>query len=186
MALKLICTAALSCIVASAQPTTSDLSALGDPNRRQQALETFVKAGESGLTMLLSAVKSDGARGVEPFELRVGLAEAFAAIASPKALPFLVANVSIERHRIRDAKLWFRSPREIREALPAVDALIKIGPAAIPMLIERYHKENTLDERLAILFVCRTIGGTEASEFLRDALRLTTLERRMITGEPPR
>ena len=106
---------------------------------------------------------------MDEFELYVGLAEAFGKLKTKEAIPFLIKNISLQRGT-PSPNIWMKAPRAIELRLPAVFALIQIGPEASKMLIRAPREELMDEDRLAAIFVVSRIPGVpEAREFVASA-----------------
>jgi hypothetical protein len=111
--------------------------------------------------------------------LYVGLADVFGTLKTAEAIPFLIKNISLDRTRA--VNTWLKTPEIIEERLPAVGALVKIGPEACKALIRATWKPMLHEDRLAAIFAVSRITSQykipEAREFLSSVLASATLER---------
>ena len=124
--------------------------------------------------LLLSWTKNPPAQ-VDQHGLFVGLANAFAQLKAKEAIPFLIKNISLQRW-ILDMPVWLKTDKVIEERLPAVAALVQIGPDASKAVISEYLTIEP-DDRLAAIFVVARIRDPEARGFLVSVLGRANMER---------
>ena len=91
-----------------------------------------------------------------------------------EAVPFLIKNISLQRWL--EMNIWLKTDKVIEERLPAVAALVRIGPDASRAIISEYLTIEP-DDRLAAIFVVARIRDPEARGFLSSVLGRANLER---------
>jgi len=149
---------------------------LSDGRTREAAVASIVAAGAARVPSLLSWTRTPP-RGVDRTELYVGMAEAFGALRTKEAIPFLVQHISIEPW-ISSPDVWAKPSDVMEERLPAVGALIRIGPEAAKAILSRAWDSMGYNDRLAALVVLSRVGeGPEARRFILAALGEANLER---------
>ncbi len=70
--------------------------------------------------------------------LNLSMIEIFGRLRTKDAIPFLVEHISSDSTAMNT--IWMRGPETIAEALPAIQALLKIGRDATPELIRALGK----------------------------------------------
>jgi hypothetical protein len=114
---------------------------------------------------------------VEKGALYIGLADVFGQLKTKEAIPFLVKNIGLQRG-FSAPNIWMKTPQVVQERLPAVTALIRIGPEASRFLIDTFWTQLQPQDRLAAIFVVSRISGVpEAKEFLSTVLGQANMER---------
>jgi len=173
--------AAILLVVASSRllaegPAGLELArSLANDQLRGGAVDEMATRGEAGVALLLSWARRPPG-GVDKAGLYIGLSDAFGRMRAKDAIPFLSANISIQRGVFERADIWMKSPPVIEGAMPAAAALIRIGPEASRFLV---HKFQTLspEDRLAAIFVISRIKGVpEARELLDSVIGQANLE----------
>ena len=106
----------------------------------------------------------------------VGLADAFGRLRTRDAIPFLIANITLQRGLFYRADIWMKTPQVVEGALPAVAALIRIGPEASRSLIRKFPTLSAEDRLAAIFVVSRISGVPEAQDFLNSVIGGARLE----------
>jgi hypothetical protein len=110
-------------------------------------------------------------------DLRVGLAVAFGQLKTKKAVPFLIKNINLQMGLIPRPNIWLKAPEAVEAALPAVVALIQIGPVASRELMDIWQQLDP-DDRLAAIFVVSRVKGVPgAREFLHTVLSEANIQR---------
>jgi hypothetical protein len=149
--------------------------ALSHATSRRDAEARILTAGSAKLPLLLAWTKQPPA-GIHDIEFYFGLAEVLGRMKAKEAIPFLVQNIGLNTFPFTDA--WTRSPKTIEERLPAVIALIQIGPDASRAVMAAYPKYTEGMDRLAAIFtVSRIAGVPEARGFLVAVLGQANQER---------
>jgi hypothetical protein len=137
---------------------------LATPELRDGAVKEIAAAGGRDLPLLLKWSETPP-RGVEEWALRVGLADAFGALRAKDAIPFLIKNVGLERYFVRQA-FWTKADSVIERTLPAVAALIAIGPAGSAALIAAPWANMSPPEHIAAIYAVSKIADPAARDFL--------------------
>jgi hypothetical protein len=106
--------------------------------------------------------------GLNRTELFIGLADVFGELRTKEAIPFLIQNISLARW-VR-TNIWMKEPDVVQGHLPAVGALIKIGPEASKALVDIDWISKSWDDNLAAIFVVSQIGDPEGRPFLVTAI----------------
>jgi len=162
--MKALLSLVLVCGVAVAQKT-SDLELarrLSDGSTRQSAIAEILASRDSKIRLLLSWIRKPPSQ-INTWELDVGLMDAFGELKSKEAIPFLIKNIRRERYTIESPNIFMKTTEVIESRIPAVAALIKIGPDALPALYHSYSVAMP-DDRLAIIIVVSRIASS-----LKDA-----------------
>jgi hypothetical protein len=172
-----MCIAVFACVTSEAQyRSDGDLArALADPDNRAAAVSYVVASGAAKIPLLLSWTISPPP-GIDGFELKLGLADAFGRAKTAEAVPFLVRNISIDRTGA--VNTWLKSPQAVQQRLAAANALIEIGPAAADALFHAWPGMAEPRDRLATIFVISRLGDIPgARNFLVMALGEANLQR---------
>jgi len=151
-------------------------NSLANDTTRQAAVASIVASDRSKVPLLLSwARKSPVA---DECGLFSGLADAFGQLKTREAIPFLIEDLSEYRSCGASFAPWLNGPKVIEWNLPAVGALIKIGPEASKALIAAFPKMTKEEDRRAAVFVVSRINGVpEAGAFLQSVLDQANRER---------
>lgn len=148
---------------------------LADPLKRDAAVK-FVSSHRNAPLQLILSWTVTPPDGVDPFELKIGLAEAFGRMRTIEAIPFLVKNISMDRTGLGNT--WLKSPAAVEERLPAAAALIQIGQESVPAIFQASAQPTGLRDRLAmILVISRMPEFPGKKTFLLGALGEANLER---------
>ena len=143
---------------------------------RAQAVAQIATSGSAKVPLLLSWTEKPPI-GVEKVKLYLGLAEVFGRLRTTKAVPFLIKNITLQDWP-ESPNTWMKTPEVIEARMPAVAALIRIGPEASIALIRAPITGLTPEERLAAIFVVsRSMQVPEAREFLVSILGQANMER---------
>lgn len=166
------------CMVVSAQvPNALGLARqLANESTRQNAIAAIVASGNETVPLLLSLTKKPPAQ-LNQHALFVGLADAFGQLKAKEAIPFLIKNIGLDRELIREPNISMKTAEVIKGRMPAVAALIQIGPAASQALIGTWQKIDRDDELWAIFVVSQIRGVPKAREFLSSVLGEANMER---------
>jgi hypothetical protein len=171
----LVLVAAAGCWSASAQSSDTELARrLADPKARSAATDEILRSGAARTPELLKLAEAPPAA-VNRTELFIGLADIFGQLRTKEAIPFLIENISLARW-VRP-NIWNKASEVVEGHLPAVGALIKIGPDACKALIEIDWKLKTWDDNLAAIFVVSQIGDPAGRPMLVTAIARANLER---------
>jgi predicted benzoate:H+ symporter BenE len=142
---------------------------LANESTRQHAITSLVASGSSKVPILL-AWTTTPPKGVLLCSLYDGLADAFGEMKTKEAVPFLIKNIGIYRSCGVSLSPWLKAPALIEWNLPAVGALVKVGPDASRALIAAFPN-MTEEDRVAAVFVVSQIKGVpEARPFLESML----------------
>lgn len=164
-----------SLIVARAQDARDlDLARqLASEYTQHDAAEAIGTSARDKLPVLLAWAKAAPIPldDVQAMVFRAGLAEAFGALRAKEGIPFLLANLTLRRSPFTLPA--FGSPEKVIDRLPAVAALIRIGPEALKSIIEAPYTPAELDTRLARIVVVSRIAATvqdraKAIQYLRN------------------
>ena len=148
---------------------------LATESERQEAVEK-IATSEQGKIPLLLAWTHTPPTGVQRTELYIGLANVFGRLRATEAIPFLIANISL--HKEFEEPPWLKAAKVIQERLPAVGALVKIGPDASRAIIGTSWEHATKEDRLAAVFTVSQIKGVpEARGFSASALGEANTEK---------
>jgi hypothetical protein len=142
---------------------------------RQTAVASIVASGSAKLPLLLSWTRNSP-QGVDKAELYLGLAEAFGGLRTKDAIPFLMKNISMQRFP-SSPDVWMKTTDVIEERLPAVSALIQIGPEASRALMQAFPSMEGADRLAAIVAVSRIKGVPDAQSFLASVSGQANMER---------
>jgi hypothetical protein len=163
---------------ASAQSNSDEALArlLSNEATRQGAVDRILEEGNNKIPLLLSWARNAPAQ-IDTSELYIGMAIVFGQLKVREAIPFLIKNINIQRWP-SSPNVWMKTPQVVLQRLPAVAALIQIGPESSKQLIRSAWKRMAGEDRLAAIFVVSRIKGVpEADAFLSDALGLANMER---------
>ncbi len=163
----------MGCLVAATQDVSDlDLARqLATESTRRSAVARIVASRRDKVPLLLSWTRNPPAN-VDEHELSIGLADAFGQLKTKEAIPYLIKNIGIERWR--DVNTWLKTDDVIEERLPAVAALIQIGPEAYDALVRASWKPmDTVDRRAVVFAAVRIVSKTkdpEARRFFHSVL----------------
>ena len=148
---------------------------LSNDGTREAAVSTIQATGTAMVPLLLSWTRTPPPQ-VDREGLYAGLAYAFGRLRTQKAIPFLVKHISMQEG-FPSVNIWMKSPAVIEGRLPAVKALIQIGPEASKTLINSPWDCMSSEDRLAALFVVSQIPGVpEARGFIGRAVGEANLQ----------
>jgi hypothetical protein len=131
---------------------------LANTETRQRAIQLIAAAPSTKLPLLIAWSLRPPAH-MDEFNLRVGLMDAFGELKSKEAIPFLVKNISRQRTLVGDANIFMKTEESVESRVPAVAALIKIGPDCLPVLYGHYSTAP-LEDRIATIIVVSRIAAT--------------------------
>lgn len=160
-------------MIAQRQDSTDLAFQLANRETRQSAVTKVVASGANRAPFLLSWTRHPPV-GVDRYQLNIGLADAFGALGTKEAIPFLIENISLSRWG--EVNIWLKKDSVIEENLPAVAALIKMGPAASSALIRAASKPMLAEDRLPLIFVISRVKDPEARGFLVTAMGEANIE----------
>jgi len=131
---------------------------LSNDDTRKRAIEAIVNSRSKKLHLLLSWSRRPPAH-VDEFALRTGLIDAFGELKSREAIPFLIKNISVQRTPYGAPNVFMKTEETIESRVPAVAALVKVGPDCLPALYE-YYSTAAPDDRLAVIVIVSRIAAT--------------------------
>ena len=148
---------------------------LASEDLRAKAVASVVASGGAVEGLLLKWADNPPAA-VNEYKLAIGLADAFGALKTKSAIPFLIRNISIDRTPLGNT--WLKSAEVLEDRLASVSALIRIGPDAVLAVIRAYGGRMTVEDRFAAIFVIsRLQEAPEAKTFLTNVVGQANLER---------
>ena len=163
---------------------------LSNEGTRRNAVAQLVASGNDTVSLLLSLAKKPPAQ-LDEHALFVGLADAFGQLKTKEAIPFLIENISLERGVITTPNILLKTTEVIQQRMPAVAALIQIGPEASRAVMDAWTKIDSEDRIWAIIVVSQIRGVSEARAFLSSVVGEANQERlraeeglKAINGEP--
>jgi len=142
---------------------------LATEQTRKDAVAFVVSSGNAYVPLLLSWTRT-APPGVPMSQLYVGLADAFGQLKTEEAISFLIRNISMERTRVSlsVSDPWNKGPDVVEARLPAVAALIRIGPPSAKAIYPLWWHMSSNKDRLAGMYVIARVGEQpEAGEFLK-------------------
>jgi HEAT repeat protein len=149
---------------------------LSKDDTRDDAVARVAGVGPVKVPLLLSWTRT-APEGVEQTGLYLGMAEVFGLLRVKEAIPFLIGHISLQAG-FAAPNLWMKTPAAIESRLPAVKALIQIGPESSKVLMGAAWDRMSPEDRLAALFVVSRVGGgPEARAFVVRALGEANLQR---------
>lgn len=175
----------VSCAAGLGQDTHDlDLARLLAHQDTQQAAIRRVIASGDKLQVLLSFAKAPPVQ-LDDMELTVlndGLADIFGMLKIEDAIPFLVRNMGHQRFPPAAGVIWTKPLDLIKEQMPAMAALIKIGPAAASAVMRASPWDMGPEQRLAAIIAVSEIAyqmkdPREERSFLRSMLAQAKVER---------
>lgn len=131
---------------------------LADDSSRQAAVDEIVASRQNELRVLISWTVRPPDQ-VDRRGLYIGLADAFGGLRAKDAIPFLIKNIDLKR-RAYEITPWNRAPAAVEESLPAVAALIQIGPDASKALMQSYSEPKGIGDRLFLIFAVSRIASS--------------------------
>jgi len=152
---------------------------LADPEMRYAAVKSIVDSGGKDLALLLSWTEVPPS-GVNLFQLNLGLIEAFRRLRAKEAIPFLIRHMADDISGINNGNIWMKADSVVETRLPAIDALIAVGPEASKALIAAPWDKMRLDEQIAALFIVSRIADPAARDFLMSFHVLDAREARYV------
>ena len=178
--------AAVSCVAALGQDA-DDLTLarlLAHQDTQQAAVRSVTNAGDR-VRVLLSWTKAPPTQ-LNDLELTVlddGLADIFGMLKTEDAIPFLLKNIGRQRFPPSGGVIWTKPLAFMEEQMPAMAALIKIGPPAAKAIIQASPWDMGHAERLAAIVAVSEIAyqmkdPQQELTFLRGMLAQANGERR--------
>lgn len=142
---------------------------------RQAAVSKIVAAGSNAVPLLISLAEKPPTE-VNEYELSIGLAEAFGRLKTRDAIPFLMTHIKLQRG-LASPNTWLKTAEIIQQRMPAVAALIQIGPEASKALMDGWERMGNEDRLPAIFVISQISGVPEARAFLSSVLGEANMER---------
>jgi hypothetical protein len=166
----------MSCTIAVAQEANDRELArlLANETTRSRAVSRILASGSAKIPLLLSWTKTAPTQ-VDEYQLYVGLADVFGQLRTTQAIPFLIKNIQLSRTNKTD--VWLKTAEVVQVEMPAVAALVRIGPAASRAVIHSFEAAMPPEDRLPLIFVVSRIRDPEARAFLSSVLGELNLER---------
>jgi len=181
----LVCASLVTGLIAFGQDLSYQELArlLSDDATQKDAIAKIVAAGTAKVPLLLSWTTKPpaGLERMDDYFLDIALCEIFGQLRTREAIPFLIKNISLHRLWWTPSTVWWlRYPETVLEAMPAIAALVSIGPEALPRVIEDVTRvpldpEQSYEGYLAAVFVVPRIAVTaedkkKARDFLSSVL----------------
>lgn len=166
-----------SAIVGSAQNISDQrlASLLSNAGTRESIIDTLVSSGRVNVPLFLDWTKAPPAK-IDKYNLYLALAELFGRLRTRAAIPFLINNIDLQKSP-ETPNTWMKTAQVIRERMPAIAALIEIGPSASEALIHTPMETMSAEKRLAAIFVVGQIPGvSDAPAFLKSLSGQANLE----------
>jgi len=143
-------------------------TSLANEKTRKAAIDSIMASGRHEIPLLLSWARTPP-RHVEECGFEDGVVEALGQLRATEAIPFLIKDISMYRSCGASFGPWLKSPAFIEWNLPAVGALVKIGPDASRAVIAAFPTMTDEEDRRAAVFVVARIKGVaEAESFLKS------------------
>jgi hypothetical protein len=154
MKVKALWTIALAALVLGTVAFRSEASdralatALSNDATEESAVASIAASGRAKIRLLLSwATKPPGY--VPQCGLFGGLADAFGELKVKEAVPYLVKNIGVYRSCGVSLAPWLKAPSVIQWNLPAVGALVKVGPDASRAVMAAFSAMESEEVRRA-------------------------------------
>jgi hypothetical protein len=149
---------------------------LANSETRQSAIEQVVALKNAKIPLLLKWTENPPV-GIDRSDLDIALAEVFGRLKTAEAIPFLMRNITIERWP-PSPDTWTKTVKVIEDRMPAVSALVQIGPEAARAIMQTYDMSLDFQQRLARIFVVSQVHNVpEAQAFLTTVAGQANLER---------
>lgn len=148
---------------------------LSSEDSRAAAISEIVASRSTYFPVLLRWTENPPA-GVDKHQLYVGMSDAFGKLKAKEAIPFLIKILNLGRY-LDKPDIWTKGPPIIEQNLPAVAALISIGPDASDALISAFGGPMTPRDRLAVIFIVARIKSPDSRAFLSEAIGEADTER---------
>ena len=151
-------------------------NSLANDETREAAIASIVASGRPKVPLLLSWARKAPIQ--NECGLFTGLADALGRLKTKEAIPFLIRNISEYRSCGVSLAPWLKAPEVIEWNLPAVGALVRIGPDSSKALMTAFPQMTGEEDRRAAIFVISRINGVpEARGFLESAMARASRER---------
>jgi hypothetical protein len=142
---------------------------LASEQTRNQAVDAIAASKESKLPLLLSWTRNPPS-GVDSYELKIGMADAFGRLKAKEAIPFLIENIGLMRW-------WNHRHGPGEDNMAAAAALIRIGSDASKAIREIDWDKRKPRDRLAAIFAVSRMIDPEARHFLVEMAEMATWEK---------
>lgn len=153
--------------------------ALSDDATRKAAVADIV-AAERGRVPLLLSWANTPPKGVSRIGLNIGMAMVFGSLKVKAAIPFLIKYITLPAGI--PTPPWMKTTEVIVDRLPALSALIQIGPDAAEAIMNVGWEHLGAYDRLASLILVSRVGeGQAARDFINRALGEANLQREFAT-----
>ena len=146
---------------------------LADEHKRAATIQRLAASGGSEEIKMLLKWTEKPPQGVSARDLYFGMIEAFGRLRTRQAIPFLIRHINL-RH-LQTGNLWMRTDDVVIEWSPAIQALLAIGPEAIPALSKAYSTAEPND-RLAIVLTLAHTHDAAAKPTLQSILGIAERE----------
>ena len=183
----IIIAAAVTKLAAQNPADTGLATLLADDQTRDTGVRVVVTSGTDNIPLLLSWARTPPPKldDFQQYILRISLAQIFGQLKIAEAIPFLIKNISLLDWPLVMPNVWMKTPQVIEQRMPAVSALIRIGPEALDALMDKTWGAEAAGDRLAAIFVVARIAAAtkdpqmseKAREFLLTSLREANLQR---------
>jgi len=132
--------------------------ALANDATQKAAVASIVASGKRKIPLLLAWTLRPP-RGVPECGLFGGLADAFGELRVREAIPFLVKHLGTLRSCGVSLAPWLKVPEVVEWSLPAVGALIEIGPDGSMAAMSAFPGMVSEEDRMAAIFVVSRVKG---------------------------
>jgi hypothetical protein len=136
---------------------------LATPQLREAAVKNVADSGGKDLALLLSWSEAPP-KGLDRYQLNLGLIEAFGKLRAKESIPFLIRWMNLDSTGMSE-NIWMKSDSVVESRLPVIDTLIAIGPDASKALIAAWDKMPGV-LHIEALFVVSRIADPAARDFL--------------------
>jgi hypothetical protein len=152
---------------------------LANSNTQQRAIQEVVAAGRAYVPLLLSWTRKapDTLDKYDQYNLKLAIAQVFGRLKTLEAISFLIKNISLQVG-LDDPNTWMKTGEVIEKRMPAVAALIQIGPAASKALLHIPFEQVPTEDRLPVIFTISRIPGVPGARvFLATVAGEANMER---------
>ena len=160
---------------------------LANGSTRRAAISDIIESHRDKVTVLISWTRTPpkGLNDIELYILRGSMAEIFGQSRTKEAIPFLIENITVRPDLQLTPDVWAKGPGAIEERMPAISALIRIGPPAFEATAHWPVEPPRFEDRLAGIYVVSRLAATinekktteEAYMYIRSALAEANLQR---------
>lgn len=152
---------------------------LATPELRDAAVESIAASRGKDLPLLLAWGEKPPS-GVDPIGLNIGLAEAFGRLRAPEGVLFLIRNISLDASGLSQTNTWMKADSVVEARLPAMMALIAIGPDASNALLAVPWDNLGSQEQMPALYAICKIADPGARGFLMSFHAADGREARLV------